>query len=223
MKKELLIGLTGWTDKHWQAKIKEIKHYKIKEVAVFLEQFSKTKRLKIYNALAQTKINEIPLVHSREDLTKAEMLLLIKKYKTKYFTIHENHFNNLPNWHGYYKNLFLELDYDNDVSKNVKVEKVGGFCIDLAHFKVEEEKWTKEFEYIMKRKSFNKYFSCNHLSGYSPNKNIDLHTVKSEHDFSYLKILPKFIFGKVIAIEIYNSIKEQIQYQKYLKKIISKI
>lgn len=216
---KLLVGLTGWTDKHWQDKIREIKNFKLKEVAIFFEQFTKTKRLEIHNALLKTSIKEIPLVHSRDDMTKAEMLFLMKKYKTKYFTIHENHFNNLPDWYGYYKNLYLEMNYDNYVAKNVRVEKIGGFCIDFAHFKVEEEKWSKEFEYIIKYEK-SKYFACNHLSGYSQKKNLDLHAVRSEHDFDYLKALPQFIFGQVMAIEIYNSIKEQLKYQKYLKKII---
>jgi hypothetical protein len=36
--------------------------------------------------------------------------------------------------------LYLELNYDGFLSKSVKVNKIGGFCIDLSHFKTTEKK-----------------------------------------------------------------------------------
>lgn len=107
------------------------------------------------------------------------------------------------------------MNYDNNVPGNVNVKKIGGFCVDLAHFKASEERWTKDFLYEV-GKNGKKIFKCNHLSGYSFKNNRDVHLIKSAKDFDYLKTLPKFVFGKVIAIEIYNSIADQLKFKKLI-------
>ncbi len=54
---------------------------------------------------------------------------------------------------GIYKNLYLEMNTDNIISQEVKVGEIGGFCVDLAHFKVSQVRGCKEFDYIMERKN----------------------------------------------------------------------
>lgn len=100
------------------------------------------------------------------------------------------------------------------------VEKIGGFCVDLSHFKVALTNFTKEFDYTYFRKD-KVNFACNHLNGYCEEGNIGLHKVKSIKDFDYLKTLPKFVFGKVIALELENSISQQLKFKKYLVKLLN--
>ncbi len=216
-KPNILVSITGREEKDWQEKLKEIEKLKIKEIALFLEIFEKEQRKKIYQALLNSNIKSIPLVHIRHDMTKDELIFLRKNYKTKYFTIHEKNFaqNNLPQWKGFYKNIYLEMNFDNFVSKKVTVEKIGGFCIDLAHFKVAIEKLSKDFEYVFKRKD-KRLFLCNHLNGYNREKNIDMHTIFAFKNFDYLKTLPKFVFSKTIALETFNPIKKQVKFKEYL-------
>ena len=221
--KRILVGITGYKDEHWENKLKEIDKFKIPQVALFLERFKKPQRKKIYKALLTSKIKEIPFVHIRNDMKREELAFLAKNFKSSYFNLHENSFRVLKKWKGFYKNLFLEMDSDNFVSNFVKVSKIGGFCIDLAHFKVEEEKWSKEFEYILKRRKISRLFACNHLNGYSFKKNTDLHTVRSLKDFDYLKTLPKFLFGKIIALETENKISRQLEFKKYLVKLLNQL
>src|SRR3989344_7639558 len=220
--KRILVSITGWKDSHWKNKLEEVEKFKIRRIALFLEIFKKDHRRDIYEALLSSKVKEIPLVHIRHDMTKDELKFLYKNFKSRYFTIHENSFKILKKWNGFYKNLYLEMDYNNFIPKNVNINKIGGFCVDLSHFKASEEKFTKEFEYIVKRNKIHKYFKCNHLNGYSYERNIDLHTIKSLKDFDYLKTLPKFLFGKYIGLETYNSIKEQLSFKMYLVKILNK-
>lgn len=222
LSEKILISITGGREKHWKSKLAEIEKYKIKEIALFLECFNKKQRDKIYSAVLSSKIKKIPLVHIRNDMTKQELTFLSKNFKTKYFTIHESSFRYLKKWNGFYKQLFLEMNTDNFVPKAVKVNKIGGFCIDLSHFKIGEKKSSKELEYILKRKNIRRYFVCNHLNGYSYKRNKDLHTVKSLKDFSYLKKLPKFLFGKFIALEVNNSITEQMKFKRHVIKLLSK-
>ena len=224
MKTNILVSITGDTQKEWQDKLKKNNDLKIQEIALFLEIYEKNQREKIYKALLKSTIKNIPLVHIRHDMKKAELEFLQKKYKTKYFTCHEENFahHDVEHWKGFYKHIYLEMNFDNFVSKTVQVEKIGGFCIDLAHFKCGLEKATKDFEYVFARKEIHKYFKCNHLNGWDPEKNIDMHTIESLKNFDYLKTLPKFVFGKIIALETFNSITKQLTFKKYLQDLLFK-
>jgi len=222
--KKLLVSITGREEKDWKEKLEEINMLEIKEVALFLELYTKKQRQKIYKALLDSKIESIPLVHIRHDMTKDELGFLKNIYKTKYFTIHEINFqqNDILKWNGFYKNLCLEMNFDNFVSKKIKVEKIDGFCIDLAHFKVGMEMLNKDFEYVFEKSKIKKYFDCNHLNGWCSKTNLDMHKIYNLTDFDYLETLPKFIFGKIVALEVFNSVKEQLEFRKYLINLLNK-
>jgi hypothetical protein len=66
-------------------------------------------------------------------------------------------------------------------------------------------------------------FACNHLNGYSFKRNTDLHTIRSLKDFNYLKTLPKFLFGNVIGLETENNISRQLEFKKYLVKLLNQL
>jgi len=221
--KRILFGITGHKDNHWKNKLKEIDKLRISTVALFLERLNESQRKRIYKALLTSKIKKIPLVHIRNDMKREELVFLVKKFGSSCLTIHEDSFKVLNKWKGFYKQLFLEMNTDNFVSHSVKVRKIGGFCVDLAHFKREEEKWSKEFEYTIKRRKISRFFACNHLNGYSFERNMDLHTIKNLKDFDYLKTLPKFLFGNVIGLETENRISEQLEFKKYLVKFLNKL
>jgi len=217
----ILVGITGYKDIHWKNKLKEIKRFKISKVALFLERFNEKQRKEIYKALLNSKIKEIPLVHVRNDMKKEELVFLAENFGSKYLTIHESSFSFLRKWKGFSKHLFLEMDVNSFISQSVNVDKIGGFCIDLSHFRIGIEKRSKEFEYVLKRKHIRRYFACNHLNGYSPKKKfLDVHFIKSLKDFDYLKTLPKFLFGRIIALETDNSIAEQLKFKEYLSKLL---
>ena len=222
--KIILVSITGREEKDWQDKLNEINKLGIKEIALFLEMFEKEQREKIYQALLQSCVKSIPLVHIRHDMDKSELVFLKKNFKTKYFTIHEINFqhDDILKWRGFYKQLELEFNYDNFVSNKVKVKNIGGFCVDLAHFKAGMERLNKDFDYVYNRKNVKKYFDCNHLNGFNPDTNKDMHTIYDFKNFDYLITLPSFVFGKVIALETFNSIKEQLKFKKYLVKLLSK-
>lgn len=217
---DILVSITGKTDAEWKSKLKEIEKYKLRTIALFLEYFNKYQRSRIYRALLKTNIEQIPLVHAKNDMAREEFLFLQKNFNSKYFTIHKNSFLHLKKWAGLHKNLYLELDFADFVPKYVDVSKIGGFCVDLSHFMASRDKATKEFYYIQKRKHIKKYFACNHLNGYSYNRKIDIHTIRKLSDFDYLKEVPDYLFGSVIAIETYNSIAEQLKFLKYVRKIL---
>jgi hypothetical protein len=220
--KRILLGITGEKQSDWENKLKNISSLGITEAVLFLEKFDQVQRKKIYRALLDSSLKTIPLCHIRNDMEIEELVFLETKFKTKYFTVHENSFTFLDKWPGFEKKLYLEMNYDDSVSQKVMVEKIGGFCVDFSHFKAAQTKFTKDFEYTHYKKGKVK-FSCNHLNGYDPKKNSDMHTVRSPKDFDYLKTLPAFLFGRVIGLEVDNEIPEQIEFKNYLTRFLGDI
>jgi hypothetical protein len=220
-KSKILLGITGDKDIHHIEKIEEAIKNKIDCVSLFLQYLPAKKREKIYNKIGDSTIKEIPLVHIGKDVEKKELYFLFQKYKTRFFTIHESDFDILSKWRGFYKHLFLEMSTDNIVAKNVKVEKIGGFCVDLAHYQKQKDRKTVDYQYVYDRRMKKNLFRCNHLSGYSHKEMMDLHCVKNEKEFDYLRNIPDFVFGEVVAIEVNNKIKEQIEFKNYIINLIS--
>lgn len=218
--RRIYLGLTGLKNIDWQFKLEEINRLGIKEAAVFVECFEKQQRHNLYRMLLKSSIERVPFVHLRDDNTKDEIKFFIDNFGTRYFNIHEHSFDSLNQWKGYWDKLYLEMDYNSQIAKNVKVRKIGGFCVDLSHFKSAIARGSEEAYYIFARKNKIK-FSCNHLNGYSEKERRDVHTVKTLKDFDYLATLPEWVFGKVIALEVFNSIKEQIKFKEYLVKFLS--
>jgi hypothetical protein len=216
--REILVGITGKNIQELKEKIIEIEKFKIKKISLFLTFLNPIEKNKIYELLLSSNIKEIPLVHLRNDMNRNEINFFIEKFNTKCFTIHESSFKYLKKWKDFEKKLFIEFNYDNKISKKVDVDKIGGFCIDLSHFKASKERQTKEYLYILKHK--NKLFFGNHLNGYNPKIKCDMHFVNSIKNFDYLRTLPKFIFGKYIALEMFNQISEQLKYKEYLEKFL---
>lgn len=154
-------------------------------------------------------------------MTKEEFKFLKKNFKTKYFNVHENGFNYLDKWRGFHKKILIEFNYDNKIPKNLDMKKIRGFCIDLSHFMAAKTRGTKEYFFIMNYKKQKKKFIANHLNGYSTKRKRCLHTIKNLREFDYLKTLPNFLFGKYIALETFNSIKEQIKFKEHICKLLS--
>lgn len=204
----------------WSEKLKEINLLKIKTAAVFLERFDKKERDNFYRLLEKSCLKTIPFIHLRSDVSKKEMKFFIERYKTRYFNIHEDHFKLLDQWKEYWDKLYLEMNYDGRIQEDVKVRRIGGFCIDLSHFKAAIARGAEEVYYAWQRKNKIK-FACNHLNGYDSKKMSDKHIVTSLKDFDYLTALPKYVFGKAIALEVDNSISEQIQFKEYLANILN--
>ncbi len=217
--KKIFLSIAGEKNIDWQLKLKEINRLKIGEVAVFLERFDKKERDNFYRFLLRSSIKKVPFVHLRDDVSKVEIEFFINKFKTDHFNIHEEHFKYLDKWKGFWDKLYLEMNYDSKIAKEVKVRRIGGFCIDLAHFKSAIARGAKESYYIHSRKNKIK-FACNHLGGYSPKKMHDLHIITDLKDFDYLTTLPKYVFGEIIVMEVDNSIAEQIIFKKRISEVL---
>lgn len=218
--KRIYLGITGEGSVDWHLKLKEINRLGIDKAAVFLSRFDKKERDNLYRLLLKSSIKNVPLVHLREDNTKEDIKFFIDNFGTRHFNIHESGFALLDRWQGYWDNLYLEMNFDSEIAKDVKVYQIGGFCVDLSHFKSAIARGSEEAYYIFLQKNKITY-ACNHLNGFSPQKKEDKHTITSLQDFDYLTTLPKYVFGQIIAIEVENSIQEQIKFREHLIKLLN--
>jgi len=48
-----------------------------------------------------------------------------------------------------------------------------------------------------------------------------LHDIKNEKDFEYLKDVPKFIFGNILAIELMDTINTQLKVKTTVERILN--
>ena len=220
--KQIFLSITGINNLDWQEKLKDIDSLGIEEVAVFLTRFDKKERQHLYKFLLKSRIKKIPLVHLRDDTDYEDIEFFIKNFNTEYFNIHEDHFNLIDRWRGYFDKLYLELNIDNKIAKNIEIEKIGGFCVDLAHFKASIARGEEEAVKVFFEKD-KVMFGCNHLSGYDELNKSDVHFVTDLKQFDYLATLPKFVFSNIIAIEVDNGIKEQVEFKKYIISILNNI
>jgi hypothetical protein len=219
--KKIYPSITGFVNYDWQKQLEEINKLKLTEVAVFLSAFNKKERDHLYKFLLGSSIKKVPLVHLRDDTDSSDIKFFAENFKTEHFNIHETFFKVLNQWKGYWKKICLELNYNDEIPKDVDIKKIGGFCIDLSHLKTAIARGAEEAYYVFLRKNKIK-FCCNHLNGYDSVIKKDKHTITDLKDFDYLTTLPKYVFGDIIVLEVYNSIKEQLEFKKYIAKLLNK-
>lgn len=212
-------SVTGVSNADWQDKLEEIAQFGLEEVAVFLTGFDKKERDHFYKFLLKSKIKKIPFVHLRHDTDKDDARFFNKNFHTQCFNIHEEHFGTLDKWKGYWDKICLELDFSDKIDKSIDIREISGLCVDLSHFKCAIARGTEEAAFIFSQRGHAK-FSCNHLNGYNPETNLDKHIVDNLKDFGYLTTLPQYLFGQIIALEVYQPIAQQLEFIEYLNKLL---
>lgn len=218
--KNVLVGIAGRGAQTLLDKIKEINRRQIAQAGLFLTQVNKSERRRVYQALLKSTIKEIPLIHLRNDMSGEEVRFLKDNFHPTYYTIHKSSFRYLYKWSGFKKKLYLEFSGRLGKVPPFRLDTIGGFCVDLAHYKIGETCQSDEFKYQLARRKNKKLFACNHLNGYDPRINNCNHLPKADRDFAYLKTLPRHIFSPLIALEMENPIKEQLAWRKKILKLL---
>ena len=218
--------ITTTSNSNWKKKIKDIANLGIKEACFFTTGLKPDERKVAYKLLEKTGIKHIPLVHLKHDSTIDEIEYFIHRYGTELFNIHSK------------KEFKLKHDlspYRDKISMEFTLFPItdelpswAGICLDTAH--VEEQRLKKTPLYKSFKESLKK-FPTNvwHISAIKPepflhpgiNKLIhSCHTYKELSEFDYLKRYKKYI-SPVIALELENSIEDQLKAKKYIEKILS--
>ena len=213
----------------WRGKIKEVKELGLKEVALFLTCVNFKERQELFSLLKDTKIISIPFVHIRSNNTSDELDYLIKNYHTEAFNIHtKNEYSYPPDYKKYKNMIYIENTYESLDEGELK--EFAGICLDFGH--MENSKLFTPDIYKHNAALIEKYgCGCNHLG---PSKDFSFfskrevrysrnghpHTLKNLSELDYLSNYSDKYFGKFVALEMENIIKEQLEAKDYLYDII---
>lgn len=210
----------------WQKMLEEVAELGLDKISLFLTGAEALERKKIYKSLDKFTSLRIPHVHlrnDRQDTITGEIEMLIRKYRTQVFTVHYEYID-LYDRCPYKKRIFIEnsFGYNLDVNeiKLEKIKKFGGFCIDCAHDEQYRIHFPKFYE-LIKAGLSHIAVGCNHISAVMPD-GWSNHQAEEKSEFNYLAKMPKNYFSNYLNIELGNPISEQLEYKKYIAKILVK-
>ena len=230
---KILPAITTITPNLWREKILEIDRLGLKEVAAFVTVLNPVERQEFYKLLEKTKLKKIPFLHLREqDMDEREIEYLISRWGAERFNIHPREIilldSFLPDYRDriYVENtdLFLDEKY---------VRNFAGLCIDFSHLESDRVTSPERYEQIVRLKD--KYaVGCGHASAIydkpfntrldgSPEPGgprIDRHYADSNQCFNYLARYLHESQPPVLAIELENSLAEQLNFIEYIKKLL---
>jgi len=209
-------------------KIEEAEFLGIKELCFFPTALEKEERKKAYRALEKSKIKSIPFIHLRHDTEPAEAEFFINRFQTKVFNVHFSPFFTSGEWRKYLKKIYIE----NTISpwREKEIKNFAGVCLDFSHledFRLLYPDGFRENIKILEKSPC----GCGHISAISQKirygKELGLnyhsqHYFEDLADFDYLKNYPQKYFPPIIALELENSLEEQLQVKEYIEKIMEK-
>jgi hypothetical protein len=219
-------AITTTRGSDWKAMLKEAKKLRLKEACFFLTCLELKDRKEFYELAKESGIKEVPFIHIRNDMDLWEIDYLIKTYNTQVFNIHCNKKYPLINDYSKYKDkIFIENInglIDEDALKNF-----GGICLDFAH--LEDDRLMNEERYLNNLGLFQKYpIGCNHISAVNAVKYLDQygsfcyskHHYDSFSEFDYLVKYPREYFSDYVALELENTLGEQLKARKYILDLL---
>lgn len=223
---QILPTITTITPGKWRDKIAEVKKLKLKEVALFLTCLDQEQRKTLYALLKETSVKKVPFVHIRSDMELWELNYLANTYQTKAFNTHtKREHASLYDYGKYKKVVFIENTYGSFDEEEIK--EFGGICLDLSH--LENERLLNPKIYLTNIAMLKKHPpSCSHVAAIRTKTFIDensrikysTHHLTSLSELDYLKRYPLAYFGSIAAIELENSIEEQLKVKEYLSALI---
>lgn len=228
---KILLGLTTTAGSDWRAKIEEIKELGLSEIALFPTCLEAPERKELYKALENTQISSVPLVHLRHDMETWELDYFHNTYTTQLFNIHASDqairllMNNPP----YQKSIYLENTYEINEVMTSNLKFSAGLCLDFAHW---YDYWflQKHPDYEVLGQLAKDYpIGCCHISVIKAKpffttwdgERALTHNSHDFQDFSEFDYLKNFtsLLPSVCAIELQNSLKEQLKVKEHLEKM----
>jgi len=213
--------------KNWREKIKEVGKLGLEEVCFFPTCLKEKERKITYRLLKKINIKRIPVVHLREDMKAEELDYLIENYQTRAFVRHSQlEYPLIYNYSKYRNIIYIENVFH--LFKEKELEHFGGICLDFAHLENDRLSNKRRFGSILK--TIEKYpIGVNHISAikkvahqdvFKKIPRYDSHRFENLSEFDYLKKYPKNYFSNLIAIELENSIKDQLLAKDYIANIL---
>lgn len=212
---KIYVSITTILD-NWQQMIRDINKLNITEACFFPTSVIPKYRPQIYRALEKSCLKRIPLVHLKTDFTLDELHYFQDRWQTRFFNIHSKKQYPLENDLSSRKDAVLmensSVHHDNEPGE------WGGLCLDFSHLEIARHYHPNLFSQT--QISINKYpIKAAHLGAFhcDPRKTEHLYTELSQ--FDYLKQY-KHYFPELCALELENSIPQQLAAKEYLEQIL---
>lgn len=227
----LFLTITTTLASDWRQKTKDIDRLNLKSVALFPTCLEKQERDELYNLLEKTKLQTIPFVHLREeDMGPDEIKYLTERWNCQVFNLHAKEKLLEENFLTDYRDkIYVENGVDSLDEKYIA--KFAGICLDFAH--LENDRRLRPEIYSANDTLLKKYkIGCAHVSaitngtlrnreigGGIKKKRCDLHLADEVSQFDYLKNYSTEMFPDYIALELENSLAEQLQFKHYISNL----
>jgi hypothetical protein len=223
---KILVSITTTTNADWRKKIEEVKKLGLSEVALFVSAIGLEERQELYAKLGETKIKSIPFVHLRTDMSTEEVRELFRKYQTKAANIHsQKEFPLKYDFSEFKEMIYLE---NTDYSLAEEVKQWAGICLDTSH--QESKRLTGNNLYQELIGLLEKYpIGAWHLNaikleskihGFDGGIGYDYHFFQNLCEFDYCLNYKQYLPKYYIALELENSLSEQLTAKAYVEKII---
>lgn len=220
-------AITTTDGKHLE-KIREADLLGIAEVCLFPTVLELKGREALYKFLEKSAIRKIPLVHLRSDMEIWELDFFVKNFKTEVFNIHSPRDHPFLYDHAKYrKQIYIENTLPSPFEEE-EVRNFAGICIDFAH--LEDSRLGEPADYHHNIQMIERFpCGCAHISavrktpGYGhgvKRKVYNFHYLKKLSELDYLKRYPRSYFPPVIALELENSLAEQLKIRDHLVNLL---
>lgn len=223
----------GITESTWRDKIDELVELNIKEVALFVTGFSAEERGECFEELADTLQHHkftIPFCHTVSNMTEDEYRFLQDTFGAERFNLHAMKFFPLkhPLSNDTKSKIFIENSGDKGLLTHADLEGFAGVCLDVSHL-FDTKVIHPEVYPEMIRFLDSVTVGANHISAANlwPSESscggihCSKHVANDVSQFDYLKQIPARFFSNYCAIEIENSLAEQLVFKSKIELLLS--
>ena len=217
----------------WRDTIAELEPLELRSVGLFLTGVREAERRELYRELELAHVRHlftIPFVHAVSDMSEDEYRYLMDRFGTEFFNLHP--VRQYPLQHKLSAEVRRKITIENAfIDQSIELMDLSGFhgiCMDIAHAEDLRRKNAPEFEklaHLIHRAPV----LANHVSLSGDTALIDSygevtyhsHSLEEGGDLSYLRRYPREFFGSVIAIELADSLAEQMKLRPIVEDIVA--
>lgn len=207
----------------WRDKIAEIEPLGLRSVGLFLTGVREAERRELYRELELAHVRHlftVPFVHAVSDMSEDEYRYLMDRFGAELFNLHP--LRQYPLQHTLSAEIRRRITIENAfIDQSIELMDLSGFhgiCMDIAHAEDLRRKNPREFEKL-ERLTHRAPVLANHLSLSGDAALVDSygeltyhsHSLGESGGLSYLTRYSREFFGSIIAIELADSLAEQVR------------
>lgn len=219
----------------WREKVAEIEPLGLQQVGLFVTGILKAERKELYRTLLAIKQHHpfaIPFVHAVSDMDDTEYAFLRHEFGTRWFNLHP--LREFPLLQGLSDETRSFITIENscfvDVLRREDLDGFAGLCIDISHLEDARLVNPGGFQRILDL-CHEFPVRTNHISAIiRPASQVhrglpqhSSHHLASEREVEYLRFMPRDVVGEVAALELENSLRDQLRIIKSVRESLASL